>query len=146
MMTRPFIILLAGTLLSVATANADRRSKRDRDRDDDSAEDEDSTRAVAKRSIDGNDRRRAARAIEEDDESDIVEEDDRPKKKRKRKVANAPGETPDSDGPEAIGIVPIKLADLIEVAVRHAPTARLYSGWRRVTAATRASIVSPAKA
>jgi outer membrane protein TolC len=119
--TRPFIILLAGSLLS-ATANADRTSKRHRDRDD-SAEEE-STSRVAKRSIGGEDRRRAAKAIEEDEESDIVEDEDRPKKKKKRskeRVANAPGDTPDSDGPEAIGVVPIKLTDLIEVAVRHAP-------------------------
>ena len=119
MMTRPFIILLAGSLLSAATAHAERRTKRDRDRDDSAEEDE--TRKVAKRSIGGEDRRRAARAIEEDDESDIVEDEDQPKKKKRRKVANAPGETPDSDGPEAIGIVPVKLHDLIEVAVRHAP-------------------------
>jgi outer membrane protein TolC len=117
MMTRPFIILLAGTLLSAATANADRRSKRDRD---DATQEDDETKRVAKRSIGGEDRRRAARAIEEDEESDIVE-DDRPKKKKRKKTANAPGETPDSDGPEAIGIVPIRLDDLIEVAVRHAP-------------------------
>ncbi|MDQ3338660.1 MAG: TolC family protein [Myxococcota bacterium] len=123
MMTRPFIILLAGSLLSAATANADRRSKRDRDRDRDE-ETEESASRVAKRSIGGEDRRRAAKSIEEDEESDIVEDEDRPKKKKKRskeRVANAPGETPDSDGPEAIGVVPIKLTDLIEVAVRHAP-------------------------
>ena len=114
MMTRPFIILLAGTLLS-ATANADRRSKRDRDDEEEAA----STTRVAKRSIGGEDRRRAARSIE-DDEND---EDDQPTKKKKPKkerVANAPGDV-DSDGPEAIGIVPIRLTDLIEVAVRHAP-------------------------
>jgi outer membrane protein TolC len=118
MMTRPFIILLAGTLLSAATAQADRRSKRDRDRDED-AEEETTTR-VAKRSIGGEDRRRAAKSIEADEETD---EDDRPKKKKKNKerVADAPGETPDSDGPEAIGVVPVRLNDLIEVGVRNSP-------------------------
>lgn len=115
MMTRPFIILLAGSLLAAGTANAERRSKRDRDRDD---SDEETTRS-AKRSIGGEDRRRAAKSIE-DDEDVASDEDDRPKKKKK-KTAAAPGETPDTDGTEAIGYVPIRLTDLIEVAVRHAP-------------------------
>src|SRR5688572_12773004 len=115
MMTRPFIILLAGALLSAATANADRKTKRDRDRDDD---DEEETTRSAKRSIGGEDRRRAARSIEEEDEDD----DDRPKRKKKERVSQAPGETPDRDGAEAQAIVPTKLDDLIEVAVRHSPT------------------------
>ena len=120
MMTRPFIILLAGTLLSAATANADRKSKRDRDRDD---EEEETTR-VAKRSIGGDDRRRAAKAIDEDEEQ-VPDDDDRPKKKKKSKkerVANAPGDTePDSDGPEAVGILPISLSDIIEASIRRSP-------------------------
>src|SRR5436190_6790872 len=107
MMTRPFIILLAGTLLSAATAHADRK-KRNR---------EDDEEVVTKRSIGGEDRRRAAKSIEEDDDQ---EEEATPKKKKK-KTAQAPGEVVDSDGPEAVGIVPIRLDDLIEVAVRHAP-------------------------
>lgn len=129
MMTRPFIILLAGTLLAATTASAERRGKRrDRDRDDEDVE------RVARRSIGGDDRRRAARAIEEDDEDlDVVDRrdddaDDRPRRKKKKKarrggrVANAPGETPpDSDGPEAIGALPIRLDDLVEVGVRHSP-------------------------
>lgn len=128
MMTRPFIILLAGSLLAAAagTADAERRTKRDRrdrDRDDESAE----TAKVAKRGIAGEDRRRAAKSIDEDDEQAAAEEDDAPKKKRKKKgVANAPGETAetdatDSDGPEAIATVGVRLTEVIDAAIRHAP-------------------------
>jgi outer membrane protein TolC len=108
MMTRPFIIALAGMLFSAPLANADRKKK---NRDDQEEE------VVAKRSIGGEDRRRAAKSIEEEED----DEDAAPKKKRPRKTAQAPGEVVDSDGPEATGIVAIKLDDLIEVAVRHAP-------------------------
>jgi hypothetical protein len=121
MMTRPFIILLAGTLLAAGTAHAERRSKRDRDRDRGGDEEEETTTKNAKRSIGGDDRRRAAKSIEEDEDVDASEEDDRPSKKKKKKTAAAPGETPDTDGTEAIGYVPIRVTDLIEVAVRHAP-------------------------
>jgi outer membrane protein TolC len=112
MMTRPFIILLAGALLSAATANADKRSKRDRDRDD-----EEETTRSAKRSIGGEDRKRAARSID-DDEVDQEEDVERPKKKAKKKIGQAPGDT---DGPEATAILPIKLDNLIETAIRHSP-------------------------
>src|SRR5687767_13834262 len=106
MMARPFIILLAGSLLAAATnsAHAERRSKRDRDRDRD---DEAETTKVAKRGIGGEDRRRAAKSIDEDEEQGDEEEEAPKKRKKKKGVANAPGETEpaDSDGPEAIGSV-----------------------------------------
>lgn len=98
-MTRPFIILFAGLLLSAANADAERR-KRDRDRE------------------------RAASATEEEADDGEEVEVERPKKKKRRdkeRVAQAPGEAVDGDGAEARAIVPIKLDDLIEVAVRHAP-------------------------
>lgn len=119
MMTRPFIILLAGSLLATATAHAERRSKRDRDRDRD---DEVETTKVAKRGIGGEDRRRAAKSIDEDDEQDD-EETPRKRSKKKKGVANAPGETEpaDSDGPEALATVGVKLDSVIEAAIRHAP-------------------------
>ncbi len=118
MMTRPFIILLAGTLLSSTVASADRR-RRANDDDDES----EPTRA-AKRSIGGEDRRRAARAVEDDDR-DATEDEDRPRKRKIRKDDKkervAASETDDDDSMEAKAALPIKLSDLIDVTVRNSP-------------------------
>lgn len=67
----------------------------------------DATPAAAER------RRRAPAA----DAADAADDDARGARRRRERIADAE----DSDGPEARAIVPIKLDDLIEVAVRHAP-------------------------
>ena len=119
MTARPFLIATLGSLLLSAPATAERRR---------AARDDDSRRGIGKVSRD--DRKRAA--IDEEDE------DDRPAKRSKqaktaerdaraardaragRRAADLE-ELEDSDGPEARAVLPIKLRDLIEVAVRLSP-------------------------
>jgi outer membrane protein TolC len=131
MMTRPFIIAALGSLLVTTPATAERR----RVRDDSShrVSRDDSRRGIGKTSDRSRDDRRNADA---DDDVD----DDRPRSKKKEapaakeakeakekerpvRVARAAEieETEDSDGPEAQAVLPVKLDDLIEVAVRLSP-------------------------
>jgi outer membrane protein TolC len=109
MMTRPFIIAALGSLLVTTPATAERRRV---SRDDDS-----------RRSIGKTDRTRDDRKNRDADE-DVDEDRPRSKKKErpapKARVADLE-ETEDSDGPEAQAVLPVKLNDLIEVAVRLSP-------------------------
>lgn len=115
MMTRPFIIAALGSLLATTVpATADRRR---------ASRDDDSRKRIGK-----SERAR----VDRDDNGD--EDRPRPRKKKARKgrperVADARDardaadaeELEDSDGPEAQAVLPVKLDDLIEVAVRLAP-------------------------
>ncbi|HWO26094.1 MAG TPA: TolC family protein [Kofleriaceae bacterium] len=114
MMTRPFIIAALGSLLVTTPATAERRR---------TSRDDDSRRSIGKTERTRDDRR--SREVDED------ADDDRPRKKkeeparpaRQERVASAAEieEEEDSDGPEARAVLPVKLDDLIEVAVRLSP-------------------------
>jgi outer membrane protein TolC len=108
MMTRPFIIAALGSLLATTPATAERRR---------ASRDDDSRKRIGKTDRSSDDRRNR-------DRDDDVDED-RPRKKKERKqrqerVADVE-EIEDGDGPEAQAVLPVKLDDLIEVAVRLAP-------------------------
>jgi outer membrane protein TolC len=115
MMTRPFIIAALGSLLVTTPATAERRRV---------SRDDDSRRSIGKTERTTRDDRRSRDANEDVD-------DDRPRKKkeeparpaRQERVASAAEleEEEDSDGPEARAVLPVKLDDLIEVAVRLSP-------------------------
>lgn len=135
MMTRPFIIAALGSLLVSVPATAERRRA---SRDDDSRR-IDSRRSIGKvgkadRTRD--DRKTADADVDDDrpvrparkadrksvDRDRAAREDERPAKKRERKERVADVESvEDSDGPEAQAVLPVKLDDLIEVAVRLSP-------------------------
>ena len=109
MMTRPFIIAALGSLLVSAPATAERRR---------ASRDDDSRRSLGK--VGKVERKN-------DDSADDVDEDrpartTRASKKRERKGWVADVEPiEDSDGPEAQAVLPVKLDELIEVAVRLSP-------------------------
>ena len=125
MMTRPFIIAALGSLLVTTPATAERRRVRDESARRVSRDD-DGRRSLGKTSDRSRDDRRNRDADEDVD-------DDRPRsrkeaaaakeKERPVRVARAAEieETEDSDGPEAQAVLPVKLDDLIEVAVRLSP-------------------------
>src|SRR5262245_64053707 len=96
-MTLPFLLGASGSLLVATPATAERRRAV---RDDDS-----------KKSIGKTDRSR-------DDRKEKEREKERPA--RRERVADLE-EVEDSDGPEAQAVLPVKLDDLIEVAVRLSP-------------------------
>jgi outer membrane protein TolC len=116
MMTRPFIIAALGSLLLSTPATAERRR---------ASRDDDSRRSIGKTERTRDDRRNV-------DTTDDVD-DDRPRSKKKEEkarpareervaaVSEIEEEEEDSDGPEARAVLPVKLDDLIEVAVRLAP-------------------------
>lgn len=111
MMTRPFIIAALGSLLATTPATAERRR---------ASRDDDTRKRIGKTDRSSDDRRNRDR----DDDVDDVDED-RPRKKKVRparssRVADL-DEVEDGDGPEAQAVLPVKLGDLIEVAVRLAP-------------------------
>ena len=135
MMTRPFIIAALGSLLVSAPATAERRRG---SRDDDSRRGigkvgkADRTRDDRKHEapaddVDDVDDDRPARPTRRGDRKSVdrdrgARDEDRPAKKRERKERVADVEsTEDGDGPEAQAVLPIKLDDLIEVAVRLSP-------------------------
>ncbi|HWU90900.1 MAG TPA: TolC family protein [Kofleriaceae bacterium] len=126
-MTRPFIIAALGSLLVSAPATAERRR---------ASRDDDSRRAIGKvgkvdrkneEAADDVDDDRPARAPRKADRKSVdrdraAREEDRSAKKRERKERVADVESAeDSDGPEAQAVLPIKLDELIEVAVRLSP-------------------------
>lgn len=113
MMTRPFIIAALGSLLVTTPAAAERRRV---------SRDDDSHKSIGKTERTRDDRKNR------DADDDVDEDRPRNKKKEKeleRKVRTARAadieETEDSDGPEAQAVLPVKLDDLIEVAVRLSP-------------------------
>jgi outer membrane protein TolC len=108
MMTRPFIIAALGSLLVTTPATAERRR---------ASRDDDSRKSIGKTTRED---RKAVRDRDED-----VEDEDRPRKKKarpekKERVADIE-EIEDGEGPEAEAVLPVKLDDLIEVAVRLSP-------------------------
>ncbi len=105
MMTRPFIIAALGSLLATTPATAERRR---------ASRDDDSKKRLGKTERTRDDRRNRDR------DEDVDEDRPRKKKERRERVADVE-EIEDSDGPEAQAVLPVKLDDLIEVAVRLSP-------------------------
>jgi outer membrane protein TolC len=128
MMTRPFIIAALGSLLVSAPATAERRR---------ATRDDDSRRAIGKvakpdRSDRTNeesdadvDEDRPARSRKADRKSagrkSAARDEERAPKKRERRERVADIEAADDDGPEAQAVLPVKLDELIDVAVRLSP-------------------------
>lgn len=108
MMTRPFIIAALASLLATTPATAERRR---------ASRDDDSRRGLGK--TERTERTRDDRR-NRDRDADVDEDRPRKKKERRERVADVE-EVEDSDGPEAQAVLPVKLDDLIEVAVRLAP-------------------------
>lgn len=115
MMTRPFIIAALGSLLLSTPATAERRR---------ASRDDDSRRSIGKTERTRDDRRNVDAADDVDDDrprSKKKEEKARPAREERVAAAAEIEEEEDSDGPEARAVLPVKLDDLIEVAVRLSP-------------------------
>ena len=114
MMTRPFIIAALGSLLVSTPATAERRR---------ASRDDDSRRSIGKTERTRDDRRSRDAAEDVDDDRPRKKKEEKVRAAREERVAAAAEieEEADSDGPEARAVLPVKLDDLIEVAVRLSP-------------------------
>jgi outer membrane protein TolC len=115
MMTRPFIIAALGSLLLSTPATAERRR---------ASRDDDSRRSIGKTERTRDDRRNRDAAEDVDDDrprNKKKEEKARPAREERVAAVAEIEEEEDSDGPEARAVLPVKLDDLIEVAVRLSP-------------------------
>lgn len=112
MMTRPFIIAALGSLLLTTPATAERRR---------ASRDDDARKSLGKTERSSREDRRNRDADEDVDQDRPRKKKDRPQPPKARVADLEENEDEDSDGPEAQAVLPVKLDDLIEVAVRLSP-------------------------